>query len=940
MNTRGRRGAGGIWLPLAAALAHLFAVPAPAQAQLLPPPWVRVEAALRPEDRAVTGRMILTLPEGDPRGRGPLWLHLPPNRFLEPDPRGERRHLAPPPFAVFSLEPDLRDPWLPDGFSPGGIQIHAVETPEGVPLDYALEDNPAIPPGYSALNGLLRIETPSGGPLRAIVVRFETRLPHRVVDGWSETAWVLARWFPEPARFEEGRWDLGVFRPSPVRIEARIMVSRAGWLATGRGDVRWLEAGAVMEAGPDPLPEKGLPLVYVPHAERADSAMGDSAIVSLHPPQGRRIADLSLRVARVFLGHAQARFGLPPPRPGLVIVQADLPPDEMLTLGHVIVASKDFAHQTPLMDRAFVGQAAQALGQVWFGEGVWCDEDRQAWLRHGFAGYLALDFFRALYGWDARIHTLTDWLNPRFREHYFEAPVLALLRDGEDGPLLLSLTKHPRRRTALVVIHRKAPLVLRSLSYVTGEDAFTAALGMFFHAFNRREAGAAPWQAMLEQAAGVGLAWFFKEWFEGTPRLDYAIADWSQEPADGGMRLTVRLTRSGNGRIPVTVQVTDADGAVHTRRTDGAADEELLVFRLAAPAAAVDLDPGEYLLEENRRNNHSTDLYRVRPFFDWSKQREILVSLRGRAGGNAVDGNYAGVGVNVHLDAGNQVRFIPVYGEHTGWVNYDVGWRREHFLGPRFSLDLAAERFGGLRNRTVRLGYRHDTPDGFYLETALAARGEEVESVHREDDGRVRSQPAGDSNNIELTHAATALWSSRWSSRLALAAEHAQSSYGSDFDYTLIRAGLGQTLTVTPRHQVQVELLRQSSAGRTPLQKQPLLGDPLVLRGYPRSFRLVHEQLAALRLEYRWTLSTAVRGRELQVRRVQLIAFHDAGKGWDNGQAPQDSRQRQNAGIGMELDVNAMGLAEFPARLEVAVPYNDPQFKTAKVIFFQALSFF
>lgn len=932
---------GAVWACFAlATVAPFLAVLPAAGGENTAPPSVRLEATLRPSDHTISGWMVLTLAEGDPRASGPLWLHLPPNRFLEPDPRGERRHLALPPFAFSYLEPELRDPWLPDGFSHGEIVIQSVETLAGVSLPYTFEDNLAIPVGYSIRRGVLRVNMPADGKTRAVLVRFETRLPHRMVDGWSETAWVLSRWFPEPVRYEDGRWDFSVFRHTPMRITARIAATEPGWLATGRGEAQWLEPGAAMETGPDPLPEKDLSLVFVPTAERLDSTLGDSAIVSLYQPQGRRIAGLSLRVARVFLGHVQARFGLPLPRPGVVIVQADLPPEEMLILGQVLVISKDFARQTPLMDRSFVGQVAQALGQVWFGEGMWCDEDSQAWLRYGFAGYLALDFFQALYGWDARVHTLTDWLNPRFREHYFEAPALALLRDGEDGPLLLSLTGHPRRRTALVVVHRKAPLVLRSLSFVTGEDAFAAAIGAFFRTFNRREAGATQWRSALERVAGLDLAWFFQEWFQGTPRLDYAIADWNQEPQDGGTRVTMRLVRSGDGRMPVVVRVTAEDGAVFMHRTDGIANEEVLVFQLATPAAAVDLDPGEYLLEENRRNNHSTALYRVRPFFDWSKQREILISLRGRAGGNAVDGNYAGVGVNVQLDADNQVRFIPVYGERTGWVNYEMRWRREHFLAPRLSLDLAAERFGGLRNRSVRLGYRHDASDGFYLETTLAARGEEVESVHHSDKGRVRSQPAGDTNNVELTHTATALWNSRWSSRFALAAEHAQSSYVSDFDYTLVRADFGQTWTITPWHQVQLELIRQSSAGRAPLQKQPLLGDPLVLRGYPRSFRLVHEQLAAARVEYRWTLSRTVHGREIQVRRVQLIAFHDAGKGWDNDQAPDTTPQRQNAGFGMELDVNVVGLAEFPARLEVAVPYNDPQFKTTKVIFFQALSFF
>jgi hemolysin activation/secretion protein len=170
--------------------------------------------------------------------------------------------------------------------------------------------------------------------------------------------------------------------------------------------------------------------------------------------------------------------------------------------------------------------------------------------------------------------------------------------------------------------------------------------------------------------------------------------------------------------------------------------------------------------------------------------------------------------------------------------------------------------------------------------------------------------------------------------------EHGQPSYGSNFEYTLTGVHLGQSLTFTPWQSVELELIRDGSAGTAPLQKQPLLGGPQALRGYPRDFRLVHEQLAAARLEYHWTLTRAVIGREIQSRRIQLILFSDVGKSWDNRQDVEKAPQRQDVGIGVEFDVNVVGFVLFPARLEIAIPYDDPEYKTLKVILFQALSFF
>ncbi len=903
-------------------------------------PRYRLTVVLHPEDRTIAGELTVTLAPDDPRAAGPLWFHLPPNRFLAPDPRGERRHLAPLPFAISYLAPDLRDPWLPDGFSEGSIAVRSVRTMSGAPLAFTLQDNLRLPQGFSTRQGLLRVEGGIDAPLTTVVIAFETRLPHRAVDGWSETAWVLAQWFPELARFQGGVWDLAPHRPRPARFSAQIAATMPGWVATGRGAAQWLEPGQILTMSEDEEAQKSLPLIYMPDAQRTGAVYGDLPIVSLHPAGGARIGDLAQSVTRVFLQHVESRYRLPPPHPGILLVQADLPPEEMLTLGNIVALSRDFSHASPFLDRVFVGTLSGALGRIWFGETVWSDEDREAWLPLGFSGYLALDFFQSLYGWDAPIQTIADWLSPRFREHFFEAPVRGMIRDGEDAPLLISLSEYPRAHTALVVLHRKAPLVLRSLEYVVGPEPFAAAVADFYREFQHREATHDDWQALLQKQSGSDLDWFFDEWFHRTPVLDYAISDWKEEAPDGQRRLTVTVTRPGTGRMPVVVQVTQTDGIVVTQRIDGTQPEQEVRFTLSGQAESVDLDPEEFLMEDDRRNNHSANLYRVRPFFDWSKQREVLVSLRGRAGGNAVDGNYAGLGVNVQVDVDNQVRFIPIYGEHTGLINYDVGWERNHFLHPRLSLDLSAQRLGGLLNRSAQIGYRHDVPDGLYLGTSLAAASDEVDGVHRTDDGRRRSQAAGTANSLEFSHGATALWSYRWSNDWQLSVEHGQSSYGSDFDYTLSQMRLGQVVNITPWHGLRLELIREGAGTGTPLQKQPLLGDPLVLRGYPRSFRLVSEQLAAARLEYHWTLTRAVYGREIQSRRIQLIFFGDVGKAWDNAQTPARTPQRQDVGIGIEIDINVAGLVSFPARIEIAQPYNDPEFKMPQVIFFQALSFF
>jgi hemolysin activation/secretion protein len=73
---------------------------------------------------------------------------------------------------------------------------------------------------------------------------------------------------------------------------------------------------------------------------------------------------------------------------------------------------------------------------------------------------------------------------------------------------------------------------------------------------------------------------------------------------------------------------------------------------------------------------------------------------------------------------------------------------------------------------------------------------------------------------------------------------------------------------------------------------------------------------------------------------VTGILFADIGKGWNNGESPDDQRQRQDAGIGVEFELDLVGQVSFPIRIEIAQPYNDPEYHRTQYIFFQALAFF
>jgi hemolysin activation/secretion protein len=178
------------------------------------------------------------------------------------------------------------------------------------------------------------------------------------------------------------------------------------------------------------------------------------------------------------------------------------------------------------------------------------------------------------------------------------------------------------------------------------------------------------------------------------------------------------------------------------------------------------------------------------------------------------------------------------------------------------------------------------------------------------------------------------------STYLSLGVEHSRPAFDSSFTYTRYDGAVSQSVWFNPNHTVTLSLFRSGIEGQAPIQKEILIGGPLLLRGYPRTLALVNDQVAAVRMSYEATLSRGVWGGALQVRKIGMLLFADVGKGWDNHQSPDDVRQRQDVGIGLDVRVNAISFVEFPVRVDVAVPVNDPQYRRPQIILFEALAFF
>lgn len=934
------------WTTGIASLGSLL-LPQPAHGQVTNPaliesPEYRIQARLDSEAMVLSGTMTVRIPASDPRSKtGDLWFFLPPNRFAVRDPRGNGKSLESIPFESLDYNFDLDYKVYPDGFSSGEIEILGVADGEGRPLVNQLFDNPTLPVGDHTGRGLLKIKLPPGEAEmgRRVVLNFRTRLPQRYWEGWSEAGVLLEYWHPVLANLTQGEWNPDFLAPRSGRYALRVTSNKRWRVLAGAAYDGLTGRGSAMNMPLQPTPMRSLPLLFLDHPLNLETHDYDLSLYSYYQPGFERVARLSHRIASSFVEYLKAGYGLRPPFTRMALVQVKVPPGDMRTVGGMVLIPDVNYRNHPVLNRVFLADLTRAMGKIWFGETLWAHEDKDAWLPLGLSGYLALDFFNLLYGWDAGIHNIADWLKPRFREHYFESPVREQIRGGEDHQLNTPLRNPTNQGSTLVTLFNKSPLVIRTLSHVVGHEVFRKRLNAFYYGHRFKAVGLPEFSETFTENSEKPLDWFFRMWWEETPLLDFSIKNWSEEPRGAGVLLKVELARNTRLPAPVEVLVEAENGESRTLRWEDDQPTSVLEFSLKAPMKRVVIDPGEYWLEADRKNNHSTPLVRVRPLFDWSKQREMLVTMQGRMGGNAIDGNYVGLGVRITLDEYNTVEMIPIYGDKTGWSNYELSWKRDHLFFKNFNTFVGVNKLKGTQNGTLGLDYLWLDTDAGNFGTNLTFNYSTVDAAIYTEGEETISQPESNNNNFKLKFDFR-LWKDSLNDTLGIIDwMRSRQKYGSNYHYDSIGFGLSQNIFLSHNNSLGMDVFRGSITGQPPVQNKFLLGGPNGLRGYPRETALAYDHISIARANLYYTFSRAALGSLLQSRRFTAMVFTDVGKGWNQQENQKDVRIRRDVGVGLSVDVNLLKMTEFPILLQVGVPVGDEEYTKPRYILFGELSF-
>lgn len=193
------------------------------------------------------------------------------------------------------------------------------------------------------------------------------------------------------------------------------------------------------------------------------------------------------------------------------------------------------------------GVTTHELSHFWVPMIVGTKENAYAWMDEGFTTFntaLAMDDY---YGDDTE--------NDRGRDRAMGGYLQAAQAEVE-VPIMWHTDFAPNGFGRSIAAYSKPGMLMHVLRHMMGEDAFDAAYRDYIDTWAFKHP--MPWDffAMMAQAAGTDLDWFWQSWYYGTVTLDQALEAVSD--VDGGVEVTVSNNRGGV--MPVELHLELEDG--------------------------------------------------------------------------------------------------------------------------------------------------------------------------------------------------------------------------------------------------------------------------------------------------------------------------------------------------------------------------------------------
>lgn len=248
------------------------------------------------------------------------------------------------------------------------------------------------------------------------------------------------------------------------------------------------------------------------------------------------------------------------------------------------------------------------------------NEAEEAWLDEGITSYLEQRIIDEAYG-EGSVFAF-PWIKVDDSDIQRFGYVA---NRPESGAIYTKSWEYARRSDYGKASYAKPATVLASLEHHLGWGVMQEALQTYYKEWRFRHPTTLDFKAVLEQAAGEPLDWFFDQYIYGTQVVDYAVDSLSIVSTEGAsVQSRFIAMRLGDGHFPQKIRVLFEDGNHELIEWDGVRLKEEFVFERPVAVAEVHLDPEDGVwLDINRLNNR----IRLEPEqkFAWQKFFNVTV---------------------------------------------------------------------------------------------------------------------------------------------------------------------------------------------------------------------------------------------------------------------------------------------------------------------------
>jgi hypothetical protein len=572
----------------------------------------RIEARLDPDARTVEGRQTLVWRNATGDAAAAVCLHLYLNAFAN----NRTTFLDEEAAAVEEWARRHPEEW-------GGLDVDEIliggDDRTGA-LEFIRPDD-----GNPHDRSLARLPLPQPvAPGATVEIKFEftARLPRLYARaGHAAPFFFAGQWFPKIGVFRDGEWNCHQYAATTeffadfgrydvvLTVPRDFVVGHTGVVVAERENG---DGTKTIEMSAEDVHD--FAWAADPRFVAIEETLGGVRVRLLLQPHHEFQAERHLRALRAAIERYEAWFG-PYPYPVLTVVD---PGPGAFAAGGMEYPMLITGGTTWWMPEGLrwpeLVMVHEYGHQYWYAV-VANDEVREAWLDEGLNSYVEGLVMDEEYGARA---SYVDWFGLRVdatalhRYRYLRAPAF----DAIATPAHRVLDGSSYTSTA----YAKTALALVTLERLLGGHRLRDALGEYYREWSYRHPTGADFRRAMERSSGENLERFFRQTFEETGLLDYAVArlDVREEaplrgrgvgpPSDDGTparhRVEVVVERRGEVRLPVDVLVVFEDGSEMRRSWSGEERWHRIEVTSTEKAAYAVVDPeGKLVLDADFSNN-------------------------------------------------------------------------------------------------------------------------------------------------------------------------------------------------------------------------------------------------------------------------------------------------------------------------------------------------